>query len=59
MLRGDWRETWSKNPDIIADSYKDYDADTITGDYDTQIIRAGPEKKFVQDRFTLGVAFTF
>jgi opacity protein-like surface antigen len=59
MVRADWRETWSKNPDIIADSYEDYNPFYIDDTYDTEIIRQGPEKKFLQDRYTVGVAFTF
>jgi len=59
MLRLDWRETWSKNPDIIANSYEDFDSHDLDETYDTQIFRVGPEKKFLQDRYTVGVAFTF
>jgi opacity protein-like surface antigen len=59
MLRADFRETWTKNPDIIANSYEDFDSHDLDDTYDTQIIRVGPEKKFLQDRFTVGVAFTF
>jgi hypothetical protein len=59
MLRADWRETWSKNPDIIADSYSDFDPNALDETYTTEIFRAGPEKKFLQDRYTLGIAFTF
>ena len=59
MLRADWRETWAKNPDIIANSYEDYDPNDLDETYTTQIIRVGPEKKFIKERFTLGVAFTF
>lgn len=59
MLRADWRETWSKNPDIIANSYEDYDPNALDETYTTTVIRVGPEKKFIKDRFTLGVAFTF
>jgi hypothetical protein len=62
MLRADWRETWSKNPDIIATSYDDYfDAEEANLDpsYSSYVFKLGPEKKFLQDRFTLGVAFTF
>jgi opacity protein-like surface antigen len=59
MVRADWRETWSRNPDIIANSYEDYNPFYIDETYDTEIIRQGPEKKFLQDRFTVGVAFTF
>lgn len=59
MLRADWRETWSKNPDIIANSYEDFDSNELDETYDTSILRVGPEKKFLQDRYTIGVAFTF
>lgn len=59
MLRVDWRETWSKNPDIIANSYEDYDPNALDETYTTEVIRVGPEKKFIKERFTLGVAFTF
>jgi opacity protein-like surface antigen len=59
MLRADWRETWAKNPDIIANSYEDYEDTDLDDTYTTDVIRVGPEKKFINDRFTLGVAFTF
>jgi hypothetical protein len=59
MIRADWRETWSRNPDIIADSYEDFDSNELDETYTTDVIRIGPEKKFLQDRFTVGVAFTF
>jgi len=59
MLRADWRETWAKNPDIIANSYEDYEDPDLDDSYDTEVFRVGPEKKFIKDRFTLGVAFTF
>ena len=59
MVRADWRETWAKNPDIIAQSYQDYDSTALDKTYTTEIIRVAPEKKFIKDRFTLGVAFTF
>jgi hypothetical protein len=59
MLRADWRETWAKNPDIIADSYQDYDSNDLDETYTTDVFRVGPEKKFIKDRFTVGVAFTF
>jgi hypothetical protein len=59
MLRADWRETWAKNPDIIANSYEDYEDTDLDDTYSTQVFRVGPEKKFIKDRYTLGVAFTF
>lgn len=59
MMRADWRETWAKNPDIIAQSYEDYDPSALDETYTTQVVREGPEKKFIKERFTLGIAFTF
>jgi opacity protein-like surface antigen len=59
MLRADYRETWSKNPDIIRNSYEDFDIDFNDGNYTSDVFVVKPEAKFFQDRFTLGVAFTF
>jgi predicted P-loop ATPase/GTPase len=59
IVRADWRETWAKNPNIIADSYEDYEDPTLDDTYSTLVIKVGPEKKFIKDRYTLGVAFTF
>ncbi len=59
MLRADWRETWSKSPDIIADSYQDFDPPTLDETYSTEVVKVKPEQKFIQSRFTIGVAFTF
>ncbi len=49
MMRADWRETWAKNPNIIANSYED---PTLDDTYDTQVFKVGPEKKFIKDRYT-------
>jgi hypothetical protein len=59
MLRADYRETWSKNPEIIASSYKDFDIVIDKDEYTATIYTLKPSQKFFQDRFTLGVAFTF
>jgi hypothetical protein len=59
ILRADWRETWSKNPNIIASSYEDYEVTDLDNTYSTTIIPVAPDRKFIQDRYTLGVAFTF
>jgi hypothetical protein len=59
MLRADFRETWSKNPDIISSSYSEYSPPDLDDTYETTVIRLRPDKKFLQDRYTLGVAFTF
>jgi hypothetical protein len=59
ILRADFRETWSKNPDIIADSYEDFDSNALDDTYTTEVQKIKPPTKFLQDRYTLGVAFTF
>jgi opacity protein-like surface antigen len=59
ILRADYRETWSRNPDIIRNSYDDFDIDLNDGNYTTDILVVKPTTKFFQDRFTLGVAFAF
>jgi opacity protein-like surface antigen len=59
MVRADWRETWSKNPDIISSSYSEYNPPDLDSTYTTTVTRLRPDRKFLQDRFTLGVAFTF
>ena len=56
-IRADFRETLSKNPEFIRDSYTDdffFDED-----YNVEFQHIRPEAKFRQQRFTLGVAFTF
>ncbi len=59
MLRADFRETWSKTPDIIASSYEDFDSNELDDTYTTTVQKVKPPTKFLQDRYTLGVAFTF
>ncbi len=59
MLRADFRETWSKNPDIIASSYQDFDSNELDETYTTGVIKVRPDTNFLQDRYTLGIAFTF
>jgi hypothetical protein len=58
ILRADYRETWSKNPDMIKDSYIGFEPD-IDGSYTTNLLKIPPPSKFFQDRFTIGVAFAF
>jgi opacity protein-like surface antigen len=58
ILRADYRETWSKNPDMIKDSYIGFEPD-IDGSYTTDLLKIPPPSKFFEDRFTIGVAFAF
>lgn len=59
MLRADFRETWSRNPDIISDSYKDYDSPDLDETYTATVYKVKQDSAFLQNRFTLGVGFTF
>jgi hypothetical protein len=56
-IDADWRQTLSKNPEFISNSYtKKYFVDD---GYDATITRAGLDHAYLQQRFTLGFAFTF
>jgi opacity protein-like surface antigen len=56
-INADFRETWSKNPDFIRNSYtEDYYSDE---NYQLTVIPINAESKFRQERFTFGFAFTF
>ncbi len=56
-INADFRETWSKNPDFLRDSYTgEY---FVNESYDLDVVKLGPESKFRQQRFTFGLAFTF
>jgi opacity protein-like surface antigen len=60
MLRADYRETWSQNPNMIKNSYEEYEV--ILGadeTYTSDVYTIKPAQKFFQDRFTLGVGFAF
>ena len=59
MLRADYRETWSRNPDMIRNSYEDFEIVLDNDNYTSDIYVLKPAQRFFQDRFTLGVAFTF
>jgi hypothetical protein len=56
-MSADFRETWSKNPKFLTDSYtNEYFGDE--GYHITQD-RMGLDSAYQQQRFTLGFAFTF
>jgi opacity protein-like surface antigen len=59
MVRADYRETWSRNPDIIRNSYEDFEINLEGDNYTSEVFVLKPATKFFQDRFTLGVGFTF
>ncbi len=59
MLRADYGETWSRNPEIIRDSYLGFVPDGVDDTYTTTVTTIKPPGKFIQQRGTVGVAFTF
>ncbi len=59
MLRADFGETWSKNPEIIRDSYLGYVPVGLDSTYTTTVVPFKPPNKFFEQRATLGLAFTF
>jgi len=58
-MRMDWRETWSRNPRIIRDSYESFLPDTLPDGYDVLVLNGPPDSMFFQQRATMGFAFTF
>ncbi len=58
-MRADWGETWSANPKIIRDSYIGYEPEGLNDTYSTDVTYVKPPAKFVQQRATVGFAFTF
>jgi opacity protein-like surface antigen len=58
-VRGDYGETWSANPKIIRDSYLGYIPDGVDDTYSTKVTNVQPSGKFIQQRSTIGFAFTF
>ena len=58
-LRGDFRETWAPNPQIIRNSYEDLEPDGLDDTYTTVVTKLKPDGKFFLQRATAGIAFTF
>ncbi len=59
MVRGDYGETWSPNPKIIRDSYLGYIPDGVDDTYTMSVTNVHPPGRFIQQRATVGFAFTF
>jgi hypothetical protein len=59
MVRGDYGETWSPNPRIIRDSYLGYIPDGVDDTYTMSVTNTHPPGRFIQQRATVGFAFTF
>lgn len=58
-VRGDFGETWSPNPKILRDSYVGYIPDGLDDTYSTEVSNIKPPGRFIQQRATVGFAFTF
>jgi LssY C-terminus len=58
-MRADFGETFTQNPKIIRDSYLGYVPDDLDDSYTGEVNNTAPSAKFVQQRATVGFAFTF
>jgi hypothetical protein len=58
-MRADFGETFTQNPTIIRDSYIGYIPDGLDDSYTTTVTNIKPASKFIQQRATVGFAFTF
>jgi hypothetical protein len=58
-MRADFGETFTQNPKIIRDSYIGYIPDGLDDSYTTTVTNIKPPSKFIQQRATVGFAFTF
>jgi opacity protein-like surface antigen len=58
-MRVDFRETLSKNPEFVRESYVEETAAEFDPSYHYEVTRNRASGKFRQQRLTMGVAFTF
>ena len=58
-MRADFGETFTQNPTIIRDSYLGYEPIGLDDSYTTEVQNNKPPAKFIQQRATVGFAFTF
>jgi hypothetical protein len=58
-MRADFGETFTQNPKIIRDSYLGYEPIGLDDSYTTDVTNNSPPAKFIQQRATVGFAFTF
>jgi hypothetical protein len=58
-MRADFGETFTQNPAIIRDSYLGYVPIGLDDTYTTEVENNKPPAKFIQQRATVGFAFTF
>jgi len=58
-VRVDYAETWSANPQVIKKSYKGYLPPGLDNTYTTIVTDVSSPFKYIQQRATVGFAFTF
>jgi hypothetical protein len=60
-MRADVRENWSRNPKMIRSSYEGYVPETPAedGPYTVKVTNSNPPASYLQQRLTVGFAFTF
>jgi hypothetical protein len=59
MMRADFGETWSANPKIVKNSYTGYIPTGLDNTYTTSVFYSGAPASYIQQRSTVGFAFTF
>jgi hypothetical protein len=59
MMRADFGETWSENPNVVKQSYKGYIPTGLDNTYSTFVGYSGAQAKYIQQHSTVGFAFTF
>jgi hypothetical protein len=58
-MRADFGETWSANPEVIKKSYTGYLPTGLDNTYTTYVTYEASPGKYIQQRSTVGFAFTF
>ncbi len=59
MMRADFGETWSANPKVVKNSYTGYIPTGLDNTYSTSVFYSGAPASYIQQRSTVGFAFTF
>jgi hypothetical protein len=59
MMRADFGETWSANPKVVKNSYTGYIPTGLDNTYSTSVFYSGSPASYIQQRSTVGFAFTF
>ena len=59
MMRADFGETWSTNPNVVKDSYTGYIPTGLDNTYSTFVGYSGAPASYIQQHSTVGFAFTF